>query len=103
VLDGIAEWSAHQMENESGLGLSGGIKSLGYPHTHAAPGTAIILPGRASLALRYHCELPSQRGQNLAAIGADYFLIQDLPGYQGMLDTGTAALNFMWEGRLHTG
>ncbi len=91
------------MENNSGLGLSGGIKSLGHPHTHAAPGTAIILPGRAYLALRYHCKLPLQRGRNLAAIGADNFLIQDLPGYQGTLDTGTAALNLTWEGRLHTG
>ncbi len=40
---------------------------------------------------------------HIAAIGADYFLIQDLPGYQGMLDTGTAASNLTWEGRLHTG
>ncbi len=30
---------------------------------------------------------------HIAAIGADYFLIQDLPGFQGMLDTGTAASN----------
>jgi hypothetical protein len=30
----------------------------------------------------------------------DYFLIQDLPGYQGMLDTGTATSNFRWQGRL---
>ncbi len=91
------------MENNSGLGLSEGIKSLGHPHTHAALGTAIILPGPASLALRYHCELPSQHGWNLAVIGADYFLIQDSPGYQGMLDTGTAASNLTWEGWLHTG
>ncbi len=28
---------------------------------------------------------------HIAAIGADYFLIQDSPGHQGMLDTGTAA------------
>jgi hypothetical protein len=101
--DNFAEWSVYQMENDSGLGLSGGIKSLGHPHAHVAPGTAIILPGRASLALRYCCELPSQRDRNLAAIGADYFLIQDSPGYQGMLDTGTAALNLTWEGWLHTG
>jgi hypothetical protein len=101
--DNFAEWSVYQIENDSGLGLFGGIKSLGHPHTHAAPGTAMILPGRASLALRYHCKLPSKRGWNLAAIGADYFLIQDLPGYQGTLDTGTAALNLMWEGWLHTG
>jgi hypothetical protein len=101
--DNFAEWSVYQMENDSGLGLSGGIKSLGHPHTHAAPSTAIILPGRASLALHYHCELPSQRGRNLAVIGADYFLIQDSPGYQGTLDTGTAASNLMWEGWLHTG
>ncbi len=40
---------------------------------------------------------------HIAAIGADYFLIQDSPGYQGTLDTGTAALNLTWEGRLHTG
>ncbi len=40
---------------------------------------------------------------HIAAVGADYFLIQDSPGYQGMLDTGTAALNLTWEGRLHTG
>jgi hypothetical protein len=40
---------------------------------------------------------------HIAVIGADYFLIQDLPGYQGMLDTGTAASNLTWEGRLHTG
>jgi hypothetical protein len=38
---------------------------------------------------------------HIVAIGADYFLIQDSPGYQGMLDTGTAALNLTWEGRLH--
>ncbi len=38
---------------------------------------------------------------HIAAIGADYFLIQDLPGYQGTLDTGTAASNLTWEGRLH--
>ncbi len=38
-----------------------------------------------------------------AAIGADYFLIQDSPGYQGTFDTGTAASNLTWEGRLHTG
>ncbi len=40
---------------------------------------------------------------HIAAIRADYFLIQDSPGYQGMLDTGTAASNLTWEGRLHTG
>ncbi len=40
---------------------------------------------------------------HIAAIGADYFLMQDLPGYQGTLDTGTAALNLMWEGWLYTG
>jgi hypothetical protein len=40
---------------------------------------------------------------HITAIGADYFLIQDLPGYQGTLDTGTAASNLTWEGRLHTG
>jgi hypothetical protein len=40
---------------------------------------------------------------HIAAIGADYFLIQNLPGYQGTLDTGTAALNLTWEDRLHTG
>jgi hypothetical protein len=34
---------------------------------------------------------------HIAAIGADYFLIQDLPGYQGMLDTGTAASNLTWD------
>jgi hypothetical protein len=32
------------------------------------------------------------------AIGAYYFLIQDLPRYQGMLDTGTAASNLTGEG-----
>jgi hypothetical protein len=101
--DNFAEWSVYQIENNSGLGLSGGIKSLGHLHTHAAPGTAIILLGCASLALRYHCKLPSQRGRNRTAIGADYFLIQDLPGYQGMLDTGTAASNLTREGPLHTG
>ncbi len=47
------------MENDSGLGLSERIKSLSHPHTHVAPGTTIILPGRASLALHYHCELLS--------------------------------------------
>jgi hypothetical protein len=101
--DNFAEWSVCQMENDSCLGLSGGIKSLGHPHTHAAPGTAIILLGCASLALRYHCELPLQHGRNRTAIGADYFLIQDSPGYQGTLDTGTAASNLTWEGGLHTG
>ena len=40
---------------------------------------------------------------HIAAIGADYFLIQDSPGYQGTLDTGTAASNLTWEGWLHTG
>ncbi len=40
---------------------------------------------------------------HLAAIRADYFLIQDLPGYQGMPDTGTAASNLTWEGRLGVG
>ncbi len=40
---------------------------------------------------------------HIAVIGADYFLIQDSPGYQGMLDTGTTPSNLMWEGRLHTG
>jgi hypothetical protein len=39
---------------------------------------------------------------HIAANGADYFLIQDSLGYQGMLDTGTAASNLTWEGRLHT-
>jgi hypothetical protein len=39
---------------------------------------------------------------HITAIGADYFLIQDSPGYQGTLGTGTAALNLMWEGPLHT-
>ncbi len=34
---------------------------------------------------------------HIAAIGADYFLIQDSPGYQGTLDTGAAALNLMRE------
>jgi hypothetical protein len=34
---------------------------------------------------------------HLAVIGADYFLIQDLPGYQGMLDTRTVASNLMWD------
>ncbi len=80
-----------------------GSAAIWFLHTHAAPGTAIILPERASLALRYHCKLPSQRGRNLAAIGADYFLIPDSPGYQGTLDTGTAASNLTWEGWLHTG
>jgi hypothetical protein len=37
---------------------------------------------------------------HIAVIGADYFLIQDLPGYQGTLDTGTAALDLTWEGWL---
>jgi hypothetical protein len=40
---------------------------------------------------------------HIAAIGADYFLIKDSPGYQGTLDTGIAASNLTWEGRLHTG
>jgi hypothetical protein len=40
---------------------------------------------------------------HIAAIGVDNFLIQDSPGYQGTLDTGTAALNLTWEGWLHTG
>ncbi len=40
---------------------------------------------------------------HIAAIGPDYFLIQDSSGYQGTLDTGTAASNPTWEGRLHTG
>ncbi len=40
---------------------------------------------------------------HIAAIEADYLLIQDSPGYQGTLDTGTAASNLTWEGRLHTG
>jgi hypothetical protein len=30
----------------------------------------------------------------------DYFLIQDLPGYQGMLDTGTATSKLTWQGWL---
>jgi hypothetical protein len=34
---------------------------------------------------------------HIAAIGADYFLIQDSPGYQGTLNTGTAALNLTWD------
>ncbi len=34
---------------------------------------------------------------HIAMIGADYFLIQDSPGYQGMLDTGTAASNLTWD------
>jgi hypothetical protein len=34
---------------------------------------------------------------HIAAIGADYFLIQDLPGYQGTLDTEAAALNLTWD------
>ncbi len=37
---------------------------------------------------------------HIAAIGADYFLIQDSLGYQGTLDTGTAASNLTWD-RLH--
>jgi hypothetical protein len=40
---------------------------------------------------------------HIAEIGADFFSIQDLPGYQGTLDTGTAASNPTWEGWLHTG
>ncbi len=88
---------------QTSCGRVGCHTAIYFLHTHAAPGTAIILPGRASLALRYHCELPSQRGRNLTAIGADYFLIQDSPGYQGTLDTRTAALNLTWEGWLHTG
>ncbi len=36
--------------------------------------------------------------ENFARV--DYFLIQDSPGYQGMLETGTATLNLTWQGRL---
>ena len=41
-----------------GVGLAQGRKSLDPSHSHAAPGLALNPPGRASLALRYHCNAP---------------------------------------------
>ena len=41
-----------------GVGLARERKSLDPSHSHAAPGLALIPPGGASLALRYHCDAP---------------------------------------------
>jgi hypothetical protein len=71
--DDFTEWLDYHLENDHRVGVGLRNKVLGPPPT---PGTALILPGCAFLALRQHCNRCCRVDL------ADYFLIQDLPGYQ---------------------